>query len=60
MPEITRVRTRSFEPDPDVAAMIDMARKDGITLTFIINSGARAWLIKKGYARKKSRVANPA
>jgi len=47
---------KSFEPDPDVRAMLDRADKDGITLVHICNEGVRAWLIKKGYARKQDQL----
>lgn len=43
---------KSFEPDPDVKTMLERADKDGITLVHICNQAVRAWLTKKGYARK--------
>lgn len=45
--------TRSWEPKPDVAAMLDRAKAEGITMSFVVNNAAREWLTKKGYARKK-------
>lgn len=44
---------KSFEPDEDVARMLQRANADGFRLTSILNKAAREWLTKKGYARKK-------
>lgn len=46
-------KIRTFEPDPDVARMLERATAQGIKITFILNSAAREWLTKKGFARKK-------
>ena len=53
MPETPKRNTKGFEPQPDVAVMLERARKDGITLHHIVNSALRDWLTKKGYARKR-------
>lgn len=48
---------KSFEPDEDVARMLERARADGIKLKHIVNNSLRNWLQAKGYARKKDLVA---
>lgn len=48
---------KSFEPSPDVARMLERASRDGIKVTHILDSAAREWLTKKGYARKKDLAA---
>ncbi len=37
----------SFEPDPDVARLIDQARGQGFKLGFIINAALRKYAPKK-------------
>jgi hypothetical protein len=44
---------KTFEPDDDVARMLERASQNGIKLSHILNCAARAWLREKGYARKK-------
>ena len=51
---------KTFEPEKDVLRMLERATRDGIRLTHIFNSGTRAWLISKGYARKKDIASRPA
>ena len=48
---------KTFEPDEDVARMLDRASKEGIRLSHILNNATREWLVKKGYARKKDLCA---
>ncbi len=44
---------KTFEPDDDVARMLERAERDGIRLKHVLNNSCRKWLSDKGYARKK-------
>lgn len=44
---------KTFEADLDVVRMLDRASKEGIKMTHILNQGARRWLTRKGFSRKK-------
>jgi hypothetical protein len=44
---------KTFEPDLDVARMLERAEAGGIKLKFICNSALRKYLTSAGYARKK-------
>jgi hypothetical protein len=49
-----RRNIKSFEPDEDVARMLERAtQKDGIKLTHLCNRALRQHLRNLGYARKK-------
>lgn len=53
---MTKRNIKSFEPDADVAKMLDRAKENGIRLNHILNKAARQWLTAKGFSRKSDPV----
>ena len=45
--DIAKRRVHSFEPDPDVAKLIDEAKGKGFKLGFIINAAIRKYAPRK-------------
>ena len=47
----------SFQATPEVARMLDRARKGGVKLAWLCNTALRVHLAEKGFARKKDLAA---
>jgi len=47
----------SFRPEPDIAAMLEFVREDGLIMGKIINKALRDALTARGYGKRRAKAS---